>query len=189
MLNCCGRQISITKVHVRPCDPLQRIKDPRTVVNFKHIGLHQRQQFRSGISLRMLVDPRKDVEGFGNSDGRDCQSNLSRLRARKQSCRGRGLLCVVIPQKAEHDVGIEMITRTHLFGLPLSLISAHPKRALLFSPRSRAFRVWAEPKSDMMSGTGLTCALPSGKSSQTTSADFQRARNFAGIVVCPLLDI
>ena len=43
--------------------------------------------------------------------------------------------------------------------------------------------------SDMISATGRTCALPSGMSSHTTSAVFQRALNLAGIVVCPLLEM
>jgi hypothetical protein len=39
MLNCGRRQISITKVHIRLCDALQRVKHARTVVNLKHVGL------------------------------------------------------------------------------------------------------------------------------------------------------
>ena len=113
-------------------------------------------------------------------------SSLGRL---EQSGGGRRLSGVIVAEKPEDDIRIKVIATYHRPAFCFSLAAAHAARDVSFSFGSRGWEVWADPKSDMMSGMGLTEALPSGISCQTTSVDFQRVRKWSGMVVWPLLEI
>src|ERR1700722_2332781 len=94
---------------------------------------------------------------------------------------------IVIPQKTQDDVRIQVNARAHLpVFLPACPIAL---RALAFSSGSRGLPSAALPKSDIKLGVGDTRAVPSGLASQTTWEVFQRFLKIEGIVVCPLLDI
>lgn len=180
---CRGRsQIAVAKIHIGFAGAMQRVKHAPAVFYLNGVGMEQGDQLGGRLGASMLIHPRQNIKDLGHRHGRDQQVDPARFCCREKFRRRRRLAPIIVTEKAEHDIRVEVVTRNHRRPL-FSPCAAQAERPLAFSSGSRGWGLCADPKRDRRSGTGRTCAPPSGRSSQITSVDFQRDRNLAGIVV------